>query len=63
MSMMFQFHPALQQKALFQNFMDSLLQKSSKLRALAKDLKKNYKMDSSTLDPNPFHVHLHNTKQ
>ena len=43
-------YPALQQKALFQNFMDSLLQKSSKLRSLAKDLGKNYK-DSATLDP------------
>ena len=49
-------YPALQQKALFQNFMDSLLQKSSKLRSLAKDLHKNYKMDSATLDPQSFQV-------
>ena len=53
MSRMIQFHPALQQKALFQSFMDSLLQKSGKLRSLAKDLSKNYKMESGTLGPNP----------
>ena len=39
---------SLQQKTLFQNFMESLLQKSSKLRSLCKDLSKNYKLDSNT---------------
>lgn len=44
---------SLQQKTLFQNFMESLLQKSSKLRSLCKDLSKNYKLDSNTWGPKP----------
>ena len=41
----------LQQKAIYSKFMESLLQKSSKLRSLVKDLKKNYAKDCAASAP------------